>query len=424
MAHGGKNQPGLYEIVESPLMAFGIVRFCDYCLGVLPKGLDLLAQILSEVVEAETALVFKEENGALAAAGRFAIEGPRAEPDAVAAAVKRVPDLAAQIFNRDKFSIIDSEEMRKTDPLICAGIGVDSYLSVALPSDLHGMEEGTTYRLLACNSRQGTVSEVAEILRKSPFRTIHSHSLRIAFDAWGKQVKDILRLKEEAGELWRRGELWWDQFRQLVLLVVDIADPYTSGHSKRVEALSTIIAKHLSPPLTEYQLAALRLAGAGHDLGKVGVRMTVLNKPTQLTFCERAMVDAHSLVSHMILTNVPYLRQISRAALMHHRWYDGSKGPGSGVGDEIPRLARIIAVADSFDTMVSARAYQPVPMTFDDAAAELKRNKSKQFDPNVVDALLEAVAKGDVARAGIREVEVASATAAVKKATHGFKKHL
>lgn len=173
---------------------------------------------------------------------------------------------------------------------------------------------------------------------------------------------------------------------------LELKDPYTRGHSVRVSQYGVAIARAmgLSPTLT----AQIELGGHLHDVGKIGVREEVLRKAGPLTTEEYEHIMTHPVLGWRILQ--PLLGENLVALNIvrsHHERMDGKGVPDRFVGDEIPREARIIAVADAFDAMMSKRPYRN-GLTFTEAMAELRRVAGEQFDPEVVDAFFE-VARSD-----------------------------
>jgi len=173
---------------------------------------------------------------------------------------------------------------------------------------------------------------------------------------------------------------------------LELKDPYTRGHSVRVSQYGVAIARAmgLSPTLT----AQIELGGHLHDVGKIGVREEVLRKAGPLTTEEYEHIMTHPVLGWRILQ--PLLGENLVALNIvrsHHERMDGKGVPDRYAGDEIPREARIIAVADAFDAMMSKRPYRN-GLTFTEAMAELRRVEGPQFDPEVVDAFFE-VARSD-----------------------------
>jgi len=167
---------------------------------------------------------------------------------------------------------------------------------------------------------------------------------------------------------------------------LEAKDVYTSGHSQRVTEVSVAIAKELGLP--KESLEKIRMAGLVHDIGKIGVRESVLNKPGSLTVEEFKHVRLHSETGERILNPIAEDKEILRAVRHHHERYDGKGYPDGLKGEQIPQLARIIAVADTFDAMTSERPYRKA-MSEEAACAEIERCRGTQFDPEAADAFLE-----------------------------------
>ncbi len=165
---------------------------------------------------------------------------------------------------------------------------------------------------------------------------------------------------------------------------VDARDTFTAGHSRRVQQISVDIGRVLR--LSESDLEALEWGGLLHDIGKIGVRDDVLNKPDKLTKEERALMNAHPVIGANIIAPVTKLAPELPLIRHHHEWFNGSGYPDRLIGDEIPRLARILHVADAFEAMTTARPYRMTPLTNDQAMDELRRFAGIQFDPAMVDA--------------------------------------
>jgi HD-GYP domain-containing protein (c-di-GMP phosphodiesterase class II) len=165
---------------------------------------------------------------------------------------------------------------------------------------------------------------------------------------------------------------------------VDARDKYTSGHSQRVQLISVDIGRVMRRSAKE--LEALEWGGLLHDVGKIGVPDSVLNKPDRLTKEERAIMNAHPVIGANIIAPVTKLAPELPIIRHHHEWYNGSGYPDRLMGDEIPLLARILHVADAFEAMTAARPYRMKPLTGEQAMAELRKFAGVQFDPAIVDA--------------------------------------
>jgi putative two-component system response regulator len=181
---------------------------------------------------------------------------------------------------------------------------------------------------------------------------------------------------------------------QSLVDALEVKDAYTLGHSLRVSHYSTIIAMKLG--LDAEFVRQVELGGRVHDIGKIGVREAILNKPGPLTDEEYQHIMTHPVVGWRILS--PLLADAPQALNIvrwHHERFDGRGLPDHLVGEAIPLEARITAVADTFDAMTSVRPYRPgvpIPATL----TELRRCSSAQFDPQCVAAFLSAVESGEL----------------------------
>jgi len=163
---------------------------------------------------------------------------------------------------------------------------------------------------------------------------------------------------------------------------IDAKDPYTNGHSSRVTKYSVEIGKEMN--LDEESLEKLEYMAILHDVGKIGIKDSILNKQAQLSDEEYAIMKTHTLVGSKILDSMKTLKDLSLGAKYHHEKFDGT-GYNSGlVGTQIPFEARIIAVADTFDAMTTDRPYRK-GLDQDTAIEEINRFSGKQFDPEIVD---------------------------------------
>jgi HD-GYP domain-containing protein (c-di-GMP phosphodiesterase class II) len=168
---------------------------------------------------------------------------------------------------------------------------------------------------------------------------------------------------------------------------VDKRDPYTALHSHRVKDIGGDIGRIMR--LSEAQLEALEWGGLLHDVGKIGVPDAVLLKQDRLNKEERTIMNSHPVLGAQIIKPVTRLAPELPIIRHHHEWYNGSGYPDRLIGDEIPLLARILHVADSFEAMTAARPYRMTPLTSEQAIAELRKFAGIQFDPKVVDAFVQ-----------------------------------
>jgi len=178
---------------------------------------------------------------------------------------------------------------------------------------------------------------------------------------------------------------------EAVSSIVEANDPYTAGHSARVTELAIEIARKMG--LRDGQIETLRIAGFLHDVGKVGIPGNVLNKPARLTQAEWLMIQAHPVVSAQTAERVAAFEDAVPAIRHHHERWDGTGYPDGLKGEEIPLLARILAVADGYDAMTSERPYRRA-LTEEEVLAELEEGAGTQWDSQVVDVLVKMYEEG------------------------------
>jgi response regulator RpfG family c-di-GMP phosphodiesterase len=166
---------------------------------------------------------------------------------------------------------------------------------------------------------------------------------------------------------------------------LEVKDRYTSGHSQRVAEISVTMGKALSMP--QKSIEKVRLAGLIHDIGKIGIRESVLNKPSRLTEEEFQHVKCHPEIGEHILNPIVDDEEILMIVRHHHERYDGNGYPDRLSSEQIPLGARILAVADSYDAMTSERPYRKA-MSTEMACAEVERCTGTQFDPEAAEAFL------------------------------------
>jgi putative two-component system response regulator len=170
----------------------------------------------------------------------------------------------------------------------------------------------------------------------------------------------------------------------------ELRDPYTAGHQKRVAQLSSAIAAKLG--LAEERINGLKVMGFLHDIGKIVVPAEFLNRPGGLSEYEKNIVKAHAQAGYDILKNIDFPWPVAQAILQHHERLDGSGYPTHLQGEEIILEARILAVADVVEAMVSHRPYRP-SLQMEQALAEITQNRGTLYDAEVVDACLELFTK-------------------------------
>lgn len=209
------------------------------------------------------------------------------------------------------------------------------------------------------------------------------------------RVNHILELTKLQRQLSSEVERKTRENRNLFLHVVeslasaiDAKDNYTNGHSGRVAEYSKEIAKRAG--YSERDQEEIYIMGLLHDVGKIGVPDAVINKPGRLTDEEFEMIKKHPGMGAQILENIKENPNLAVCAKRHHERYDGTGYPGGLAGDQIPELARIISVADSYDAMSSNRSYRGA-LPQDVIRSEIERERGRQFDPRFANIMLEII---------------------------------
>jgi putative nucleotidyltransferase with HDIG domain len=174
---------------------------------------------------------------------------------------------------------------------------------------------------------------------------------------------------------------------QLIVLSIEARDPYTSGHSQRVQHNAMIFARGLG--FNDSEVHKIGAAGVLHDVGKMGAQYApILAKPSFLTAEERAILERHPIDGADLIATITELNDIVSVVRHHHENWDGSGYPDCLRGNDIPLHARIIRIVDTIDAMTTVRPYRDA-LGESDVRAELLKFKGTQFDPVLVDALLQ-----------------------------------
>ncbi len=171
-----------------------------------------------------------------------------------------------------------------------------------------------------------------------------------------------------------------------LVISIEARDPYTRDHSERVTAYALQTAEVLG--MSEEDKDALKFGGYLHDIGKIGIRDGVLLKPGPLTEAEQADVRLHPIIGDNILKPLMFFPKEREIIRYHHEHYDGKGYPEGLSGEQIPLIARVLAVADAYDAMTSSRPYRKA-MTHNQAIREIKRGVGTQFDEKIVQAFLQ-----------------------------------
>jgi putative nucleotidyltransferase with HDIG domain len=206
-------------------------------------------------------------------------------------------------------------------------------------------------------------------------------------------LADQVAIALDNSRLYQELEEMFFQTAESLADAIEKRDPYTGGHTQRVTLYSQTIARYLQ--LKPLERKWLKIASVLHDIGKIGVEDDILKKPERLSPEEFNMIKRHSDMGAEILEHIRQLREIVPGVRYHHEQVNGKGYPDGLRGEQIPFLAKIVAVADTYDAMTTDRPYRKA-MEKDTAIEELKRCSGTQLDQMVVEAFIQAYQKGEI----------------------------
>ncbi|HEX4825734.1 MAG TPA: HD domain-containing phosphohydrolase [Candidatus Polarisedimenticolaceae bacterium] len=209
------------------------------------------------------------------------------------------------------------------------------------------------------------------------------------FNHMAADLEEFIRRLRQAAE--ENNELFLGTARALAS-AIDAKDPYTRGHSVRVNRYSVILARYHG--LAEQEIRDIHVASLLHDVGKIGVDDAILKKPGKLTPAEFEIMKMHTVIGATIMSPIRQMKRLLPGLRNHHERWAGAGYPDALAGDAIPLMARIIAVADSFDAMTTDRPYQK-GMTFEAAVARVNELKGTAFDERIVASFNRAYQAGE-----------------------------
>ena len=200
------------------------------------------------------------------------------------------------------------------------------------------------------------------------------------------QMNMIKDINDELKDTYDQLEKAYMESIQTLRYTVEAKDAYTRGHSDRVSEYSVLIGKKLG--LQDGDIKLLQIGGLFHDIGKIGVPDSILLKEAKLTDDEYSQIKNHPSIGAHILSNATIFADIIPIVKHHHEKYDGTGYPGRLKGEDIPYLARIAAIADTFDAMTSVRPYRKA-LPLDIVKEEFRKYSGTQFDPEIAKVFLE-----------------------------------
>jgi HD-GYP domain-containing protein (c-di-GMP phosphodiesterase class II) len=208
------------------------------------------------------------------------------------------------------------------------------------------------------------------------------------FNGMAQQMQEYIQRLKSAAQL--NSELFMGTIRALAD-AIDEKDPYTRGHSERVNGYAVLVGKQLG--LQRKEMREVHISSLFHDIGKIGIEDKILRKPAMLTDAEYTIMKQHPEKGAQILSKIKAMKDIIPGIRFHHERWDGTGYPLGMKAEQIPIAARIVAVADAFDAMTTNRPYQKA-MPFDKAIARLLELSDRAYDRRVVTALAEAYKAG------------------------------
>ena len=194
-----------------------------------------------------------------------------------------------------------------------------------------------------------------------------------------------LLLARYSFQLYQNSKIQYYKTIKALTATIEAKDPYTEGHSRRVEMYASQIARKLG--LTESKIQSIEVAALLHDIGKIGINDSILNKNTSLCDSEMIQIHNHPIIGIKILEDIELPPKSKEIIKYHHERYDGMGYPTGIKGDEVPLEAYILSAADAYDAMTSNRPYR-YAMSTEKAISILLENKGTQFHPGVIDAFI------------------------------------
>jgi putative two-component system response regulator len=199
--------------------------------------------------------------------------------------------------------------------------------------------------------------------------------------------KQVESSYQELGDVYKKLKKINLQTAYALAETIEAKDRYTQGHCERVRWLSSLIGKTMRLP--DEEIEQLEYAALLHDIGKIGIPDSILNKEGPLDEKERQIIRMHPIIGAQILSTVEFFKRAATAVRHHHERWDGKGYPDGVEGENIDHLARIIALADTFDAMATSRAYRTA-LSFGEVVQEIHRMRGTQFAPDVVDVFFAA----------------------------------
>jgi len=200
-----------------------------------------------------------------------------------------------------------------------------------------------------------------------------------------RNITERVNAEAELKRSWDRLQKALTGTLQAMAMTIELRDPYTAGHQRRVGRLSSAIAQELGLP--QDQIEGIRVAGEIHDIGKIYVPAEILSKPGKIVEIEYSIIKNHAQLGYDILKSIEFPWPVAEIVFQHHERLNGSGYPNGLAGENIMLEARIIGIADTVEAMSSHRPYRPAH-GIDKALEEIRNNRGLLYDPRIVDVTL------------------------------------
>ena len=259
------------------------------------------------------------------------------------------------------------------------GRAISKGIPLSVPAEAFGKESGRRFSIMIAplSSLERTIGAVVIVFEESK-DFIRQQTLRFLHI-----LVDFFSLSLENAYLFNDLKSAYFDTIKAIANSIEARDPYTRGHSERVTRFSKAIAEELNWDKNEIKL--IDWGGMLHDVGKIGISDSALNKPGKLTDDEYNEIKSHTLIGAQIVKDISFLEPVIPYVLEHHERFDGKGYPRGVAGENISIKGRLLAVADAFDAMTSDRPYRKA-LKPEDALNEILRNKGTQFDSEIVQA--------------------------------------
>ena len=294
-----------------------------------------------------------------------------------------------KISKPEKLSPVIQKEVESQISLGNFGRAISKGIPLSVPAEVFGKESGRLLSIMIAplSNLKRTIGAVViafeedkDFIRQQTLRLLH-----ILVDFFSLSLENIYLLDDLKAAYFYT--------IKAIANSIEARDPYTKGHSERVARFSKAIAEEFNWDKNEIEL--IDWGGVLHDVGKIGIRDSILNKPGKFTDDEYNEIKLHPLIGTQIVKDISFLEPVIPYVLEHHERFDGKGYPGGVAGENISIKGRLLAVADAFDAMTSDRPYRKA-LKPEDALKEILRNGGTQFDPEVVRAFERAWMSGKV----------------------------